>query len=165
MRSSPLLEGELRATPKRFEIRQIVDDSGWAAFYELNRHDWAEYATRLGKADEDATGVALARSQRAKSPPVRCWLAYDDGEPRGYFNSWEGTDGVGQVENLFVMSEYRHRGIATALIAHCVADARAHAAGPVVIVSDPTDTPKHMYAAMGFRPVALQRSWLKKLDA
>ena len=58
---------------------------------------------------------------------------------------------------------YRHRGVATALIAHCVDDARAHGAGPVVIVSDPTDTPKHMYAALGFRPVALKRGWLKRL--
>jgi hypothetical protein len=33
----------------------------------------------------------------------------------------------------------------------------------VVIVSDPTDTPKQMYAAMGFRAVATQRSWVKTL--
>ncbi len=98
-----------------------------------------------------------------KSPPVRYWLAYVDGEPRGYFNSWAGIDGVGQVESLFVQAEYRHRGLATALIHHCVADARAHGAGPVVIVADASDTPKRMYAAMGFRPVAVKREYLKTL--
>lgn len=160
-----LLEGDLIATPKPFDIRPIVDDAGWAAFHALNVHDWAEHSERLSIPDADKVGVSLARSQQLKSPPVRYWLAYDDGEPRGYFSSWEGREGVGQVENLFVRKDYRHRGIATALIAHCVADARAHGAGPITIVCDPTDTPKRMYAALGFRPIALQRSWLKKLDA
>ena len=33
--------------------------------------------------------------------------------------------------------------------------------GPVVIVCDPEGTPKQMYAAMGFRPVAMKRSYWK----
>jgi predicted N-acetyltransferase YhbS len=94
---------------------------------------------------------------------VRYWLAYADGAPCGYFNAWEGTAGVGQVENLFVLKEARHRGLATALIHRCVTEARSRGAGSVVIVSDPTDTPKQMYAAMGFRPLAMQRSWVKTL--
>ena len=105
----------------------------------------------------------MLQHRRIKSPPVRFWLAYLDGEPRAYFASWEGTEGVGQVEDLFTHPDFRHRGLATALIHHCVADARAHGAGPVVIVADPTETPKRIYAAMGFRPVAVKRSYLKKL--
>ena len=34
-------------------------------------------------------------------------------------------------------------------------------AGPVVIVCDPSDTPERMYAAMGFQPVAMKRSYWK----
>ena len=105
----------------------------------------------------------MAAANRAKSPPVRFWLAHDDGAPRGYFFSWGGIDGVGQVEDLFVQREYRHRGLATALIHRAVADARDQGAGPVVIVADPTDTPKHMYAAMGFAPVATIRNYRKEL--
>lgn len=157
-----VLEGELGGAPKPCDIRPVDNDAAWDAFFALNKHDWSEYAARLGKPD-GATGVDLARTQVLKSPPVRHWLVYTDGEPRGYFNAWEGIDGVGQVENLFVRAEYRHRGLATALIHHCVADARAHGAGPVVIVADATDTPKLMYAALGFRPLAIKRSWLKKI--
>ena len=73
-------------------------------------------------------------------------------------------NGVGQVENLFTHPDYRNRGIATALIHHCVADARAKGAGPVVIVADPTDTPKNIYARMGFRPVAVVGHYLKDLS-
>ena len=90
-------------------------------------------------------------------------MAYVDGQPRAYLASWEGLDGVGQVEDLFTHPEFRHRGLATALIHHCVADCRAHGAGPVVIVADTADTPKRMYAAMGFRPVATSRTYWKKL--
>lgn len=161
-----VLEGDLIGAAKPVELREVGDDAGWDAFFKLSIADWDEHAarTKIDAPDSGAIGRAVAESQRMKSPPVRYWLAYADGEPRGYFNAWEGTDGVGQVENLFVMKEYRHRGLATALIHRCVADARSRGAGAVVIVSDPTDTPKRMYAAMGFRPVATQRSWLKNLD-
>ena len=77
----------------------------------------------------------------------------------GYFSSWAGTGGVGQVEDLFVSPRFRRRGIAMALLHHCIARARADGAGPVVIGADPTDTPKEIYARMGFRPVALKRAW------
>jgi predicted GNAT family acetyltransferase len=92
---------------------------------------------------------------------VRSWLAYEGSRAVAYFSSWGGIDGVGQVENLFTHPDCRHRGYATALIHHCVADARKHGAGPVVIVCDPNDTPKNMYAAMGFRPVAVKRAYWK----
>lgn len=161
-----LLEGDLHGTPRPCDIRPVDDAAAWDAFHTLNKHDWSEYAARLGKSGDETVGVDLARTQVLKSPPVRYWLAYDDGEPRGYFNAWEGLDGVGQVENLFVQAEYRHRGLATALNHHCVADARDHGAPTgrrrsVVIVADASDTPKRMYAAMGFRPVAIKREYLK----
>jgi predicted N-acetyltransferase YhbS len=68
---------------------------------------------------------------------------------------------MAQVEDLFVDEAYRHRGLATSLIHHCVRKRREAGAGPVVIVADPTDTPKRMYAAMGFAPVAVSRGYWK----
>lgn len=156
-----LLEGDLRTAAKLCDIRPINGAAGWDAFHELHAADWLEYTRRIGNGVDDAAGVAMAHADAIKSPPVRYWLVYDDGAPRGYLNSWAGIDGVGQVESLFVQAEYRHRGLATALIHHCVADAREHGAGPVVIVADASDTPKQMYAAMGFRPVAIKRTYLK----
>ena len=70
---------------------------------------------------------------------------------------------MGKVEDLFTAPAFRRRGIATALIAHAVPDARARGAGPVLIGADPTDTPKAMYAAMGFAPVCAIRSFTKRL--
>ncbi|HXK33515.1 MAG TPA: GNAT family N-acetyltransferase [Dehalococcoidia bacterium] len=159
-----VLDGELQAAPKPYDIRLIDDDAGWAAYADLKRGDWAEHRERVAPGEPLSIGDEMARANEAKCPPARYWLAYDDGRPVGFFSSWSGIDGLGQVEDLFVHPAYRHRGIATALIAHCVADCRAGGAGPVVILADPADTPKHMYAAMGWAPVAVKRKYLKRLD-
>ena len=79
----------------------------------------------------------------------------------GFFSSWCAPNGIGIVEDLFTRREYRHRGIATALIAHCVADARERGAGPVAISARVDDTPKHMYAALGFHPTGISRAYIK----
>jgi GNAT superfamily N-acetyltransferase len=163
-----LLEGDLAGKPKPYEIGPVDDETSWAQYAALHDIDWHDYTERTSPEDEEKssewTAAAMLQHRRIKSPPVRFWMAYIDGEARAYFASWEGTEGVGQVEDLFTHPDFRHRGLATALIHHCVADARSHGAGPVVIVADPTDTPKQMYAAMGFRPIALKRSYLKKLS-
>ena len=95
---------------------------------------------------------------------MRYWLAYVDGVPRGFLGSLVDADGMGQVEDLYVEPEVRHRGLATALIHRAVADCRARGAGPVLIVSDAGDTPKVMYAAMGFRPLLVEHKYLLRLD-
>ncbi len=162
-----LLEGELAGQPKPHEIRPVSDDVSWDDYSKLFDLNWREFDGREGLEEPEGpvVGRAMLGSHRAKSPPVRYWLAYFDGEPRAFFASWEGIDGVGQVEDLFTHPDYRHRGLATALIHHCVADSRSSGAGPVVIVCDPDDTPKRMYAAMGFRPVALKRNYWKHTDS
>jgi GNAT superfamily N-acetyltransferase len=156
-----LLAGELRGAAPAHEVRPVKSDLDWDANAALHRLDWASYADRLGRPAEAEVGEAMFRAWRAKSPPVRTWMAYVDRVAAAYLSSWEGTDGVGQVEGLFTHPDHRHRGLATALLHRGVADCRAHGAGPVVIVCDPDDTPKQMYAALGFRPVAVKRSYWK----
>jgi GNAT superfamily N-acetyltransferase len=156
-----LLEGPLRGAARPNPIRAATTAEDWTAYARLKRLDWAERAARLGLGTLPEVGEGLVRAYRAKAPPLRYWLALVDGEARGFFSSWEGPDGVGQVEDLFVEQPFRHRGVATALIHHAVADCRAAGAGPIVIAADATDTPKAMYAAMGFRPVAVVRKYTR----
>lgn len=40
----------------------------------------------------------------------------DDGETAGYLKYWEDDDGVAQVEFLSVEEDYRHQGLASALM-------------------------------------------------
>jgi len=159
-----LLEGELATDVKPCDIRPVTDDAGWGAYAALHDVDWRDYVQRLGRPEGVWTARAMVRSRRSKSPPLNYCLAYVDGEPRAYCASWAGVGGVGQVDDLFTHHDFRQRGLATALIHHCVADCREHEASAVVIVAGPADTPKQMYAAMGFRPVALTRHYWKSVE-
>ena len=101
--------------------------------------------------DEEVTSQMVA-TKRIKAPALRFWLARADQVDCAFLSSWPGANGVGKVEDLFTHPDLRHRGIATALIVHCVSDVRERGAGPVLIGALPNDTPMHMYAGMGFRP-------------
>ncbi len=159
-----VLEGELHGAPPAHDVRPLDDEAGWTAYGRMKQRDWDERAQRLGLRDLGWLGPELVRHHRAKAPPARYWLVWLDGAARGFVGSWEGVAGVGQVEDLYVEPEVRQRGLATALIHRGVADCRLHGAGPIVIVADPDDTPKHLYAAMGFRPFAVVHKYLLTLD-
>jgi GNAT superfamily N-acetyltransferase len=156
-----LLDGELAGAPKRHDIRPITGDEAWQAFGALQDLSWREYTSGAGRPYEENVPRGLTQSNRSKSPPARYWLAYVDGRARAYCASWVGIEGVGQVEELFTYPDFRHRGLATALIHHCVSACRAEGSGPIVIVADPSGTAMRMYAAMGFRPVAMKSNYWK----
>jgi GNAT superfamily N-acetyltransferase len=158
------LEGELIGTAPAVDIRPVETDADWEAYWELELQDFREHMKRIKRKVKDEVPRRMFHVKRGKQPPVQNFLAYIKEKPVAYFNSWAGIDGVGQVEDLFTLPKFRNRGIAKALIHHCVADARAKGAGPVVIASDPTDTPKLIYAGMGFRPVAIHTKYTQRLD-
>ena len=143
--------------PAPCEIRPVEAEADWGALVAMKREDFAEAFRRRepGKPVDLAIADGLARANRGKCPPERYWLALADGTPCGFLASWEGTEGVGQVEDLFVTPRLRRRGIARALLLGGIADARRRGAGAIAIVADPTDTPMRLYAALGFHPLAL----------
>jgi GNAT superfamily N-acetyltransferase len=156
-----MLEGKLVGKPPAADLRLATDDRDWAAADRLKRLDWAEARAKLGRDPLPAVGESLARLARLKTPPDRKWLARMDGEARGMASVWDGLDGVGYVEDVFVEPAYRHRGLATALLHRCAADARARGIGALTLVADAADTPQAMYAAMGFRHVATKRRYVR----
>jgi GNAT superfamily N-acetyltransferase len=161
-----LLAGDLRADPPPVAIRPVLDPADWASLARLTRRDHEEEAAKESRPPYDmSVSTAMVATKRAKAPALQFFLATVDDEDCAFFSSWPGPAGsdVGKVEDLFTVPEHRHKGVATALIAHAVADARARGAGPVLIGAVPTDTPKAMYAAMGFDPVCAVRSYTKRL--
>ena len=159
------LTGRLAGAARRFDIRRVASEADWESYLRLIALDWQEWWARNSGAAANAAPPDLSPMmgavRRSKSPPVTYWLGYNDGEPRGYCSSWAGVGGFGYVEDLFVHPDCRHRGLGTALIHHCVADCRAQGAGVVVLGADAADTPKTMYAAMGFQPVTVKREYWK----
>lgn len=157
-----VLEGPLRARPNDgIDLRIVETEDDWAAIAALTRADHLDEAERLGtRAYDPEVTDGLVAARRRRAPEERTFLARVDGTDCACFSSWPGTHGVGKVEDLFTLPAFRHRGIATALIVRAVADARQRGAGPVNIGANPTETPMHMYAALGFRPIAVRRGYL-----
>lgn len=162
-----VLTGELRGTPEPHKISLVETDADWLAYYDL-------IVTADRESDSGAPQVGDGRTSDARdqriamlqsvSPPVRYWLAYAEGGPRAFFSSWTSTDGIAVLDDLYTHPDYRRRGLATALVHHCVADSRTRGAGPVALETDPSDTPKLMYAAMGFRPLSVSYEYVKTFE-
>jgi len=156
------LEGELGQRGPRVELRAVESDADWATLEALCRLDHDEEVAQGFHAPWDAEVTRqIVLAKRLKGPDVRYVLARADGVDCAFFSAWPGENGVGQVEDLFTRSDFRGRGIATALIAACVDDARKRGAGPVLISARSNDTPKQMYAALGFRPLCVQRIYTR----
>ena len=164
---APVIQGVLsgalddaRPPPPGVTIEPVVDDEGWAAMGRLTRLDHLEEATKQGREPWEAELTrSMVEHRRRKAPEVQAFVARLDGEEVGMFSAMPGLDGMGLVEDLFVVPEARGRGISIALIGHCVADARSRGARQVVIGSDPGDWPKRLYARLGFRPLFVERLW------
>ena len=159
-------ELDLSGDPPAVDVRLVESDEDWAVVRRLTRLDHEEQAGRGAHPlwDEEVTTEMVA-TKRAKAPDLRFWLAGADGVDCAFLSSWPGVNGIGKVEDLFTHPDFRHRGIATALIVHGVGDARERGAGPVLIGALPDDTPMRMYAAMGFRPFCVTHRARKSEDS
>ena len=159
------LEGQLRSTPPDTDIRLVADDEDWESFRSLSRAADEEEASPPDPAARSAElSDQLFLAKKGKAPQVSSFLARVENVDCGFFSAWPGDNGVGVVEDLFVLDAYRRRGIATALISHAVTDARARGARVVLIGADADDTPKQMYRDLGFRPLLLMRGYWKSGD-
>ncbi|GAA3725078.1 hypothetical protein GCM10022402_02120 [Salinactinospora qingdaonensis] len=141
------------------EIRPARTSEDWACLEALFRMDHDEEARGAGTAlrpIEYTTEAVTAR--RVKLPSVAYWIARCEGQPCGFFASWARPGAtMAMVEDLFVHSEFRGRGVATQLLHHAVTQARSRGIRPVLIRADAADWPKSFYARLGFRPVAVTR--------
>ncbi len=158
-----VLEGDLRANPPEIEIEEATCAEGWLRVAALLRLDHLDEALRDRRdpfPEEVTAGLVAVR--QSMSPEMRMWIARSDASDCGFFASWPGRNGVGMVEWLFIKPERRRRGIATALIAHAVADARDRGAGPVLIGASAVGdgVPRRMYAALGFEPICVTHEFV-----
>ena len=160
-----VLEGPLAANPSPVDIRPVKNEADWEVLRDLKLADFQEGPAEAGRPRSASVSQQMFLAKKAKAPELTYLLARVDGQDCAFFSSWPGINGIGVVEDLFTLPSYRRRGIATALIAHAVADTRAKGARSTLIGADPNDTPMHLYAALGFRPLMLFRGYWKKVPA
>jgi len=157
-----VLDGDLRRTPPRLDIRAMDDESSWQVFAELKRSGWQEHAALRNREAVLHLVEGLVAASRLRCPPVEYLMASVNGVPVGYCSVWEGLHGVGQVEDLFVDRHHRGRGIGTALLHRCVALARSRGAGPIIIAASDNDSTNELYSALGWRPLTICRQYSRR---
>jgi hypothetical protein len=113
-----VIEGEPAGSASPADIRPVRSAAHWEAFWELMLLDWTEGEARQGRATGEDVAREMWRTKVRKQPFLQFWMAYVDERPVAYFSSWEGVNGVGQVEDLFTHPDFRMRGIAKSLIFH-----------------------------------------------
>jgi GNAT superfamily N-acetyltransferase len=146
------LKGDLRSPVRELCIRQAESDAEWADYLSLRLSD-------DGAAWVKSVGDQWVGYMRRKKLRVRTWLASRGDRTVGCFSEFVEGD-LGLLEDLYVHPAARLQGVATRLLAHCVGEARKRGARTVFLTARAADTPKHMYAKMGFRPVAITQNWL-----
>lgn len=73
-------------------------------------------------------------------------------------------DGLGLIENLFTLSDQRGRGLMSSFIVAAAARLRAAGCDAVFLDAHARDTPKRLYARLGFQPVAVTRTWARQVN-
>jgi GNAT superfamily N-acetyltransferase len=169
-----ILEGDIPTKRREAEIREVLTDADWASYHAMDKIWWLEYGggvrrlqrwgrLRLARlktlvgSQAEAVHDQVVRSKRLKAPHARTWFACVDGVPAAFLTSWPGENGVGRIVDLYTHPDFRRRGLASALVHHCVAVAREGGAGPVTIDSELNTSAKETYGALGFRPIFLTR--------
>lgn len=161
---SMLLEGELVCSPPDRELRRIETAADWAEYERLVAQNWREGLERTGhQYDPTIVAEVMTQAHLKADGGVRYWLAGIDGTACGFLQTYHDGAGMGIVEDVYTDPAYRHQGLASALMRASVDDLRADGAALVLLAVDPSDSPRHMYAAMGFRPLSVWRPFSRPL--
>lgn len=148
--------------PSPAHIRPVRSDDDWRTLHALVEADHREGARTDGVMDAAVTR-GIVDGYRRKAGPCQFFLAEVDGQACAFGVAVVCPNGLGVVEDLFTLPEYRRRGVCSALIAHCVDHARAAGAGPLLIGARATDAPKRLYTRLGFAPLFVARDFVKAL--
>ena len=100
---------------------------------------------------------------RRRSPPGRLWLIVAGGEAVGYGTATVCPGGLGVIEDLYTHPDRRRRGLMSAFIAAAVDRLREAGCSGVFLDAHVDAAPQQLYAALGFAPIALTRTWARQL--
>jgi predicted GNAT family acetyltransferase len=71
-------------------------------------------------------------------------------------------NGVGQVENVYTLADYRGRGLARSIVLRAVAESHATGNDLTFLVADADDWPQQLYERLGFETVGRYARFLRR---
>ena len=124
---------------------------------------WGDAIRRFphGKDEEVVRQILEHRRLLAEAIPTRFFAVEADGKLVAHAELYS-LDGVGQVEDVVTLDEYRGRGFARALVLHAVAESRAVGNDLTFLVADADDWPQGLYEKLGFDIVGRYARFLRK---
>ena len=97
----------------------------------------------------------------AETIPTRLFAAEVDGRLVAHAELYS-EGGVGQVEDVLTLPEYRGRGLARALVLHAVEASLADGNELTFLVSDADDWPQRLYERLGFETIGRYARFLRQ---
>ncbi len=156
-----VLDGVLRANPPDIDLRPVTTEADWQSLYTLLRQDHIEGVRTHSMAIPEEVTRGVVTSYRKKWPVYQFFLAHEEGVDCAYGAGALCPNGIGMIEDLFTLPDFRKRGISTAIIARALSHLRAQGAEQILIGALTTEPPKRLYAALGFLPICVTREYIK----
>jgi ribosomal protein S18 acetylase RimI-like enzyme len=125
---------------------------------------WAE-AIRTqphGRDERLVEQILEHRRNVGEAIPTRLFAAEADGRLVAHAELYS-EDGIGQVENVFTLPDYRGQGLARSLVLRGVAESHAAGNDLTFLVADADDWPKRLYEKLGFDTVGRYARFLKRV--
>lgn len=138
-------------------LAPVESAADWAQLAALIRIDHAE-GRRTGTVS-DIVGEGLIAVMQRRAPPCAFSIIRLDGVAAGYGMIAGCPGGLGLIESLFTLPELRGRGVMSAFIVAAAARLRAQGSRGIFIDALAEETARHLYARLGFRPIAVTRRW------
>lgn len=136
-----------------------ADPGDVAATAELTADDlvpiWRAGIRETTPDDESVRQLVESQLGRRDAVGVRYFGAHADGRIAAYCELFV-QDGIGQIESVMCLPEFRGRGLGKAVVARALAESLA-VHDLTFLVADADDWPKELYRKLGFEEVG--RTW------
>ena len=143
--------------PAGLDIRVVESDADAAELSRLHVLDAAESSHSA----EIAEG--LHQMMRTKAAAGRIFLVRVGGQARAYALAVPAPGGFGFIDDVFTDPAFRRRGLASALVVHCARHLSGEGCETAFLTARVSDSPKRIYARLGFEPEMLVRRWVKTI--
>jgi ribosomal protein S18 acetylase RimI-like enzyme len=140
--------------PAESEVREIGEPTLsplWAEAIRTQPH---------GKDETLVEQIVEHRRDVGRAVPTQYFVAEVGGRLVAHAELYS-EDGVGQVENVFTLPDYRGRGLARSLVLRGVAESQAAGNELTFLVADADDWPQRLYEKLGFETVGRYPRFLK----
>ena len=147
--------------PQRFMLMVQQREADKPADHEVREVDepalrplWAEAIRNEPHGKDEILVQQILEHLRAlsKAMPTRLFAAEANGKLVAH-TALYSEDGVGQVENVLTLPDYRGRGLARSLVLRAVAESHAAGNDLTFLVADTNDWPQQLYEKLSFETV------------